>query len=317
MKILVTPTSLCRDREAPSLDPLRAYADELVFNDTGRPMTEHELIEALPGVDAVVAGLDDYTAAVLRSADALRVISRYGVGVNNIDLAVAAERGVVVTRTPGANALAVAELAIGLTFSAARSIPRLDAGVRAGDWVRGDGLELTGRTFGVIGFGAIGRLVAERARGIGMRVVAYDPMLPDAVFEGAGVERADLDDLCRASDVVSAHVPLLDSTRHLLDARRLALLRPDAIVINTARGGLLDEAAALAALESGHLHAVAIDVYETEPPSASVLVGHPRVISTPHSGAHTREAIVRTATQAVADVLAVLRGQATPNAVTT
>lgn len=315
MKILVTPTSLCRDREAPSLDPLRAFADEVVFNETGRPMTEAELIDALPGVDAVVAGLDDYTGPVLRSTDTLRVISRYGVGLNNVDLAVAADRGVVVTRTPGANALAVAELTVGLAFSAARGIPRLDADVRAGGWPRGDGIELTGRTFGVIGFGAIGRLVAERARGIGMRVLAYDPMLPDSAFESEGVERADLDDLSRAADVVSVHVPLLDSTRHLLDERRLALLPPGAIVINTARGGLLDETAALAALESGRLHAVAIDVYETEPPSASVLVGHPRVISTPHSGGHTREAIVRTATQAVSDVLAVLRGETTANAV--
>lgn len=315
MKILVTPTSLCRDRDASTLDPLRDFADELVFNETGRPLTERELIEALPGVDAVVAGLDEYTAAALGAADRLRVISRYGVGTNNVDLAAAAARGIVVTRTPGANALAVAELTIGLAFSAARGIPRLDAGVRAGEWPRGDGIELTGRTFGVIGFGAIGRLVAGRARGIGMRVVAYDPMLPDAAFAEAGVQRAEIDDLCRRSDVVSVHVPLMPETHHLLDARRLALLPQGAIVINTARGGLLDEASALAALEQGRLHGIAVDVYETEPPSASVLVGHPRVISTPHSGGHTREAIVRTATMAVADVLAVLRGEGGANVV--
>lgn len=309
MKILVTPTSLCRDREAATLDPLRDFADELVFNETGRPLTEHELIEALPGVDAVVAGLDEYSAAALGAADRLRVISRYGVGTNNVDLAAAASRGIVVTRTPGANALAVAELTIGLAFAAARGIPRLDAGVRAGEWPRGDGIELTGRTIGVIGFGAIGRLVAERARGIGMRVVAYDPILPDAAFAEAGVQRAEIDELCQRSDVVSVHVPLMPETQHLLDARRLALLPAGAIVINTARGGLLDEVSALAALDQGRLHGVAVDVYETEPPSASVLVGHPRVISTPHSGGHTREAIVRTATMAVADVLAVLRGE--------
>jgi phosphoglycerate dehydrogenase-like enzyme len=125
----------------------------------------------------------------------------------------------------------------------------------------------------------------------------------------------DLDDLCRASNVISVHVPLMPETRHLFDSRMLAMLPPDAIVVNTARGGLLDEAAALAALDDGRLHGVAIDVYESEPPSASVLVGHPRVVSTPHSGAHTREAIVRTATQAMSDALAVLRGESVATAV--
>lgn len=316
MRVLVTPTSLCRDREAPHLDSLRAAGCELLFNDTGRPLTERELIAVLPGVDAVVAGLDEYTAAALRAADRLRVVARYGAGVDNVDLAAARAAGIVVTRAPGANALAVAELAIGLAFAVARGIPRLDAGVRAGEWPRGDGIELTGRTFGVIGFGAIGRLVAERARGIGMRVLAYDPMLPNDAFAATGVERAGIDELCRASDVVSAHVPLVPETRHLLDARRLALLPRDAIVINTARGGLLDEPAALAALDAGRLHGVAIDVYEAEPPRESVLVGHPRVVSTPHSGAHTREAVARTAARAAADVLDVLRGVIPATAVT-
>ena len=315
MKVLVTPTSLCRNRDAPVLDALREAADEVIFNETGRPMTAPELIEAVGGVDAVIAGLDDYTAEVLAAADRLRVISRYGVGTNNIDLEAAERRGIVVTRTPGANSLAVAELTIGLAFAVARGIPRLDGGVRVGEWPRGDGIELTGRTFGVAGFGAIGRLVAERARGIGMRVVAYDPLLPDEAFRQAGVERMDLDDLCRASNVISVHVPLMPETRHLFDSRMLAMLPPDAIVVNTARGGLLDEAAALAALDDGRLHGVAIDVYESEPPSASVLVGHPRVVSTPHSGAHTREAIVRTATQAMSDALAVLRGESVATAV--
>lgn len=316
MKILITPTSLCRDRDNPALEPLRAAGHELRFADTGRPLTAAELVGALPGVDGVIAGLDEYSAAVFDHASDLKVIARYGVGVDNVDRDAAAAAGVVVTRTPGANAVAVAEMTIGLAFAAARGIPRLDAGVRAGQWPRGEGIELTGRSYGVVGFGAIGRLVADRARGLGMRVAAYDPLLPDAAFEAAGVERADLDDVLSMSDVVSVHVPLLPETHHLLDARRLALLRAGAIVINTARGGLLDEAAALSALEAGRLHAVAIDVYDTEPPTASVLVGHPRVVSTPHSAGHTREAIARMAQGAVADVLTVLRGERSPNAVT-
>lgn len=221
MRILVTPTSLSHAPDSPALQRLRAVTDDIVVNDTGRPLTEEELIERLPGVHGVIAGLDPYTARVLDTADALRVVSRYGVGVNNVDLDAARRRGIVVTRTPGANAVAVAELAVGLLFAAARGIPRLDAGVRAGQWPRTEGIEVAGRRCGVIGFGAIGREVAARAAGLGMSVAAYDPMLPDDVFAAAGVERAGLDDLCRRSDVVSLHVPLLDDTRHLLDERRI------------------------------------------------------------------------------------------------
>ncbi|GAA2970639.1 D-3-phosphoglycerate dehydrogenase [Microbacterium terrae] len=315
MKVLVTPTSLCRQPDSAALESLRRAVGEVVLNPFGRPMTESELIDALPGVDGVIAGLDDYSADALAAADRLRVVARYGVGTNNVDLDAARARGIVVTRTPGANALAVAELAVGLTFAVARGIPRLDAAVRAGDWPRGEGRELTGGVFGVVGFGAIGRLVAERARGIGMTPIAYDPMLPDEVFAAAGVERCDLDDLCRRSDVLSLHVPLLPETRHLLDERRLALLPADAIVVNTARGGLIDEAAARAALDAGRIYGVAIDAYETEPPSASPLVGHPRVVSTPHSGGHTREAVARMSEQSIDDLITVLRGEASPNAV--
>jgi D-3-phosphoglycerate dehydrogenase len=307
MKILVTPTSLCSRRDHPALDDLRAVADELIFSDAGRPLTEDELVELLPGVDAVIAGLDAFSARALEAADALKVIARYGVGTDGIDLAAAAAHGIAVARTPGANALAVAELTIGLVFAVARGIPALDHGVRAGEWPRSTGVELTGRTFGVVGFGAIGRLVAERARGVGMEVVAYDPMLAPADFVAMGVTGLDLDDLCRRSDVVSLHVPLVDDTRHLLDATRIRMLPRDAIVINTARGGLVDEEAARAALDDGHLFGVGVDVYETEPPQASPLVGHPRVVSTPHSGAHTVEAVDRTARRAVAEALAVLR----------
>ena len=315
MKVLVTPTSLCRTPDAPALQALRDAVGEVVLNPHGRPLTAAELAELLPGVDGVVAGLDEYSSEALVTADRLKVIARYGVGVDRVDVDAAAARGIVVTRTPGANALSVAELAIGLAFTVARGITVADAGVREGGWPRVDGRELTGATFGVIGFGAIGRLVAERARGIGMTPIAFDPFLPDAVFASAGVERVDVDELCRRSDVVSLHVPLTAATRHLIDARRLGMLPSDAIVINTARGGLLDEAAAREALDRGALFGVAVDAYESEPPSASPLVGHPRVVSTPHSGGHTREAVQRMTDQSIADLLAVLRGDGSANAV--
>lgn len=308
MRILVTPTSLCSDPDGPGIRRLRAAADEVVLNPHGRPLTEDELIPLVADVDGIVAGLDDYTAAVFAAAPRLRALARYGVGVDRVDLDAAAAHGVTVTRTPGANSLAVAELAVGLVFAVARGIAQLDAAVRAGEWPRRSGKELTGGTAGVVGFGAIGRLVAERLRGLGMHPIAYDPMLPDVAFADAGVERVDIDELCRRSDVVSLHVPLLPETRHIIDARRLALLPSGAIVVNTARGGLLDESAARRALDEGALHGVAIDVYETEPPSLSPLVGHARVVATPHAGGHTTSAVQRMTDQSVDAVLAVLRG---------
>ncbi|GAA0498611.1 NAD(P)-dependent oxidoreductase [Microbacterium aurantiacum] len=309
MRVLVTPTSLSADRDHPALAPLRDLDAELVFNDAGRPLTSVEVAHALVGVDAVIAGLDDFDAAALAGADRLRLIARYGAGVDNVDLDAAHARGVAVTRTAGANAAAVAEMAIALAFAAARGIPILDAGVRAGKWPRGRGIELGGRSFGVLGFGAIGRHVAALARGLGMRVSAWDPLLPDAEMAAAGVTPRALDDLCATSDVVSVHVPLVPTTRHLLDATRLAMLPPGGIVINTARGGILDEEAARAALDAGRLHAVAVDVYESEPPSASPLIGHPRVVSTPHSAGHTAEAVTRMAEGTVAAVIALVRGE--------
>lgn len=308
MRILVTPTSLCRDPEGDGIRRLRTVFDEVVLNPFGRPLTSEELLPLVGDVDAIVAGLDEYTAEVFAAAPRLRALARYGVGVDRVDLVAAEAHGVSVARTPGANSLSVAELAVGLMYAVARGIPFLDSQVRAGEWPRREGRELTGGTLGLIGFGAIGRLVAERARGIGMTPVAFDPMLPDGVFDAAGVERFDLDDLCTRSDVVSLHVPLVPETRHILDARRLALLPKGAIVVNTARGGLLDESAARDALDAGGLHGVAIDVYETEPPSRSPLVGHERVVSTPHAGGHTAGAVQRMTDQSIDAVLAMIRG---------
>lgn len=306
MRVLVTPTSLAGRQDAPALRRLRDRVDDVVFSEAGRPLTEDELLDLVPGFDGVIAGLDPFTAPVLAAAGRLRTIARYGTGVSNIDLDAAARHGIVVTRTPGANALAVAELTIGLMLAVARGIPRLDAAMRRGEWTRGEGIELAGRTLGVVGFGAIGRLVAERAAAFGMEVVTYDPQIDGAVAAAAGVESVDLDTLVRRSHVVSLHVPLLPETRHLVDATRLAMLPAGAIVINTARGGLLDERAAAEALDTGRLYGVGVDAYEAEPPTSSPLVGHPRVVATPHAGGHTDAAVERTSQQAVDNLLAAL-----------
>ena len=307
MKILVTPTSLTPNSPLPALAKLRSVADEIVFNPTGAPLRPDQLIPLLGDVDGVIAGLDDYTAEVIAAAGPrLKVISRYGVGLDRVDLAAATARGVVVTVTPGANAVAVAELALGLIFALARQIPALDRAVRAGGWPRAHGLELTGKTLGIVGLGAIGRHLAQRGLGVGLAVVGHDPLVDDAAMAAMGVTRLPLPDLLAQSDIVSLHLPLTGSTHHLIDAAALAKMKPGALLVNTARGGLIDEAAALAALGSGRLGGLALDAYEVEPPVGSALFQYDNVIATPHTGAHTAEATAKMAAMAVDNLLDVL-----------
>ncbi|MCL2652497.1 MAG: phosphoglycerate dehydrogenase, partial [Propionibacteriaceae bacterium] len=299
MKVLVTPTSLNASSTLPAMDKLRAAADEIVFNTTGGPMHAIDLIPLLADVDGVVAGLDDYTAEVINAAGPkLKVISRYGVGSDRVDVAAAAARGIAVKVTPGANAVAVAELALGLMFGLARSIPSLDRAVRAGGWPRSKGMELTGKSLGIVGVGAIGRELAKRAEGIGMTVLGFDPVVDAETMEAAGIKPVTMAELLASSDIVSLHVPLLDSTRHIIDTAALASMKRGALLVNTARGGLIDEEAAYAALNSGQLAGLALDAYEVEPPAGSRLFELDSVIATPHTGAHTDEATAKMAQMA-------------------
>ena len=308
MKVLVTPTSLTASSTLPAMDKLRAAADEIVYNTTGGPLHADDLIPLLADVDGVVAGLDDYTAEVINAAGPkLKVISRYGVGSDRVDVDAATARGIAVAVTPGANAVAVAELALGLMFGLARAIPALDRAVRAGGWPRSHGLELTGKTLGIVGVGAIGRELAKRAEGIGMTVQGFDPVVDDEAMKAAGIEPVTMAELLASSDVISLHVPLLDSTRHIIDAAALAAMKKGALLVNTARGGLIDEDAAYDALKSGQLAGLALDAYEVEPPAGSRLFEFDSVIATPHTGAHTDEATAKMAQMAIDNLLAVLK----------
>ncbi|MCL2782509.1 MAG: phosphoglycerate dehydrogenase [Propionibacteriaceae bacterium] len=307
MKVLVTPTSLNAESTLAAMVRLREAADEIVFNPTTAPLHADQLIPLLQDVDGVVAGLDDYTAEVIEAAGPrLKVISRYGTGSDRVDQAAAAARGIVVATTPGANAIGVAELALGMMFALARSIPTLDRAVRAGGWPRAHGMELTGKTLGIVGVGAIGKALAQRAEGLSMHVVGYDPMVSDDDMSAAGIKPLPLGQLLACSDVVSLHVPIMDSTRHMIDASALASMKKGALLINTARGGLIDEDAACQALKSGQLGGLALDAYEVEPPKGSPLFELDNVIATPHTGAHTDESVQRMADAAVDNLLKVL-----------
>ena len=265
---------------------------EVVVN-TG--LKEAELIALIPKFSAlVVRSQTKVTAAVLDAAKKLKVVGRAGVGVDNVDVDAATRHGVIVMNTPGGNTISTAEHAFSLLMSIARSIPQADASVKSGKWDRKkyEGVELYNKTLGILGMGRIGTELARRAIAFGMRVVAYDPYLSVSRARSLQVELVeDLDALVPQADFITMHMPLTDETRHMLDARRLALCKKGVRVVNCARGGLIDEAALGEALKSGQVAAAALDVYEVEPPPAEfALRSLPNIVFTPHLGASTAEA---------------------------
>ena len=285
----------------------------LFYNDLGRPLQAEEILERLDGVDGYVAGLDYITADVLSKApDSLKVISRYGAGVDRVDMPAATAKGIKVTNTPGTNSVAVCELAFALMLCAARNIPKLHAAVEKGEWPRSQGIELRGKTLGIVGMGAIGKNLATRAKAFGMTVNAYDPYFDEAFAKENGIGRMDLDEVLTTSDFISLHVPLNDSTRHMIDAEKIAEMKDGAVVINTARGGIIDEQAAADAVKSGKLGGLGLDAFEQEPLIESPLKGLDNVIFTPHTGAHTAEAVSGMGSMAVDNVIVVLSGENCP-----
>ena len=317
MKALISTTSFCKPENAAAQKLAENYFDEIVYNNLGVPLHDEEILSRLDGCDAYIAGLDYITADVItHMPECLKVISRYGVGVDRVDLQAAKVRGIVVTNTPGANSTAVGELAFALMLAAARDLPRLHAAVCAGEWPRSEGIELAGKTLGIVGLGAIGKRLAVRARAFEMDVLAYDPYFDAAFAEAHGVHQAALDDLLCQADVVSLHVPLNDATRHLIDAERIRTMQDGAIIINTARGGLIDEAAVAEAIRSGKLGGLGLDAFEQEPLTDSPLKGLPHVIFTPHTGAHTAEATAKMGLMAVENAIAVLENKPCAHRVT-
>jgi len=307
-RVLVTPTSYGRDDPALKSD-LEAVVGEVIYNRTGKPLSAEQVAALLPGVDGYIAGLDEIDRRALASADRLKVIARYGVGVDGVDLQAAREKGIVVTNTPGANAVSVAELAIGLMLALARQIPEGREAIRRGGWPRLPGVTLEGKTVGILGFGAIGKAVAQRLQAFSCRLLAYDPA-PDRDFAArCGVEWADLFELTAQADFLTLHLPLTPQTEGLVDRDFLRRMKPGAFLINTARGEIVDEAALAEALVSGHLRGAALDAFRREPPEpGNPLLGLPQVIAVPHLGAQTDGATRTMGRMALEDCLAVLQG---------
>ncbi len=238
------------------------------------------------------------------------MVGRAGIGVDNVDVQAATELGILVVNAPTANVTSATEHTFALLLALARRVPAADAAMKNAVWDRKSflGLELQGKTIGVVGFGRIGQRVAARARGFEMHVLAYDPFLEGAIIRRFDAEPLPLDQLLERADVVTLHTPLTEETKGLLDARRIGLMKPGALLINCARGGLVDEPALLAALEAGRLEGAALDVFADEPPKDYSLARHPRVVATPHLGAQTREAQERISTETAKMLLAALAG---------
>ncbi len=272
-------------------------------------ITAEELLQVVGEYDAlIVRGRTKVTPAVFDAGKKLKVVGRSGVGVDNIDLNAAKQHNVTVVNAPIATTIAVAELTIGLMLAVMREIPRADAGMKEGKWLKKEleGGELWENTLGIIGFGRIGQAVAKRAAAFDMKIVAYDPVVSADDIRKLGAEPVSLDELFTRSDVITLHTPLTDSTRNILNAEAFAKMKKGVYIVCAARGGVIDEAALLAALDSGHVAGAGLDVFATEPPGQTPLVTHPKVVATPHIGGQTVQAQRRAANDIATEVLAAL-----------
>src|SRR5580692_6197300 len=264
-----------------------------------------KLAAAIHGFDGLaIRSATKVTAKLLEQARGLKVIGRAGIGVDNVDIPAATARGIIVMNTPFGNSITTAEHAIALMFALARQIPSADASTQAGKWEKNRfmGVEITGKVLGIIGCGNIGSIVAARGIGLKMRVIAFDPFLNEERAAELGVEKVELDDLFKRADFITLHTPMTAQTKNILSAENLAKTKKGVRIINCARGGLADEVALRAALDSGHVAGAGFDVFVHEPATENPLFGHPNAVCTPHLGASTREAQENVALQVAAQM---------------
>ncbi len=285
------PKVLISDQLSPAA--VQIFKDRGVDVDVKPGLSKDELKTIIGRYDGLsIRSATKVTPDLIAAATNLKVVGRAGIGVDNVDIAAATARGIIVMNTPHGNSITTAEHAIALMLALAREIPAANASTHAGKWEKNRfmGVELTGKTLGVIGCGNIGSIVVDRAKGLRMKVIAFDPYLSPERAESLGIEKVELEDLLPRADVITLHTPLTDKTRNILDAKALAKTKKGVRIINCARGGLVDEKALKEALDTGHVAGAALDVFETEPAKDNLLFGSDKVVVTPHLGASTSEA---------------------------
>ncbi len=285
------PKVLIADKLSPAA--VAIFKERGVDADVKTGLTKEELIKIVDQYDGIaVRSATKLTADVLKAARRLKVVGRAGIGVDNVDIPAATAAGVIVMNTPFGNSITTAEHAISLMLALARELPAANASTQAGKWEKNRfmGVEITGKVLGLIGAGNIGSIVADRAKGLRMRVIAYDPFLSQERANDLGIEKVELNDLLARADFITLHVPMTPETKNILSADAIAKTKKGVRIINCARGGLIDELALKAALDTGHVAGAALDVFETEPARENILFGNEKVVATPHLGASTTEA---------------------------
>ena len=314
-RVLVTPRSF--GKNDPTLkQTLESTVGEVIYNPTTKPLTSDALRDLLADCDGYIAGLDQIDQEALAAAPKLKVISRYGVGLDKVDLNTAKQMGIVVTNTPGSNAVSVAELTIGLMLSLARQIPAANEATHGGEWLRFSGVAIEGKTIGLLGLGRIGRKVAQRLQGFDCTIIAHDPVPDHSFCDQHDITLLPLEEVVSRADFLSLHMPLLPATASIVNGPLLSRMKRSAFLINTSRGELIDESALADALRQGKLAGAALDVFSAEPPSPSnPLLASPKVIATPHMAANSDSATDAMGWRSLRDCLAVLAGEEPVNRV--
>jgi D-3-phosphoglycerate dehydrogenase len=307
------------DSPFPNLDSARATVAKIggviVQAKSGTP---EAIIEVARNADAILTTYAKVTTEVVEALTKCKIIARFGIGVDNVDIDMATKKGIVVTKVPDYCIDEVSDHAMALLLSIVRKIPYSNKLVQGGRWEMPAVVpiaRLRGRTLGLVGFGRIPQLVAPKAQAFGINVVTYDPFVPKDVLEKAKVKHVELEELLKTSDYVSLHCPLMPETKHIMNAKTFALMKPGSYIVNTGRGPLIDEAALAAALDKGQLAGAALDVVEKEPPTDSPIMGRDNVIITPHTAFYSEEALLDLQTKAAEEVVRVLSGQAPKNPV--
>ncbi len=304
-KILVTPRSLTKNGH-PYLKKIEEAGHEVIFPTPGVQPSEADLLRLLPECSGYLAGVEKISSRILASAKELRVISRYGTGIDNIDLAKAKELNIIIKKTDGANARGVAELTIAHILSAVRSIPMHDQAIKLEKWERVMGIELGGKTLGLLGCGKIGQMVARLALAFGMTVKAFEPYPDNNFKQPENFTYSTLDEVFKSSDIISLHCPPSSDGIPLINKQTIEKMKKGVYIVNTAREGLINSAEVIAGIESGKIAGFTIDAFDTEPPTNWDLAKNTRVVATQHIGAFTKESVERMTTFAVDNLLSVL-----------